>query len=206
MKWEEDLTQDIRTNTAFDDSDGNDGRIQTPEGWATPPMEVMDDNRAALKDRFLRVRDNCQAILEIGVSRETNGEQTTTGILLANKHPDTIYVGIDIDDKSYLNDPSKNIYTIKASSMDLESNLAKIAEFGVKEFGFIFIDGWHSINAVITEWEYTTLLSQHGIVGLHDTSQHPGPYYFVKALNKDRWHVEENVCPTNHGIGFAWRK
>jgi predicted O-methyltransferase YrrM len=206
MKWQEDLTHDIKTNTGFDDSDGNDGRIQTPEGWAWPPMEVMDDNRAALKERFLRVRDNCQAILEIGVSRETNGEQTTTGILLTNKHPDTIYIGIDIDDKSYLDDASKNIYTIRASSMDLESNLAKIAQFGVKEFGFIFIDGWHSINAVLTEWEYTQLLAPHGIVGFHDTSQHPGPYYFVKALNTDKWNVEENVCPTNHGIGFAWRK
>jgi predicted O-methyltransferase YrrM len=206
MRWIEDLTHDIRTLSGFDDSDENDGRIQKPHGWVYPPMEVMDDNREALKERFLRVKDNCQAILEIGVSRETNGEQTTTGILLNNKHPNTIYIGIDVNDKSYLNDPSKNIYTIQASSMSVESNLAKIKEFGVTQFGFIFIDGWHSINAVLTEWEYTQLLAPNGIVGWHDTTQHPGPHYFVKALNKDKWHVEENVCPTNHGIGFAWRK
>ena len=90
--------------------------------------------------------------------------------------------------------------------MDVADNLAKIKEFGVTNFGFIFIDGWHSINAVLTEWDYTQLLAQDGIVGWHDTTQHPGPHYFVKALNRDKWHVEENVCPTNHGIGFAWRK
>jgi len=206
MRWVQDLTHDIRTHSGFDDSDGNDGRIQTPAGWAWPPMEVMDDNREALKERFLRIRDTCPAILEIGVSREWNGDQTTTGIFLGHKNPETYYVGIDIDDKSRLNDVSKNIYTIKASSMDVADNLAKIKEFGVTNFGFIFIDGWHSINAVLTEWDYTQLLTQDGIVGWHDTTQHPGPHYFVKALNRDKWHVEENVCPTNHGIGFAWRK
>lgn len=206
MKWQQDLTNDIRTNSPFDDSDENDGRITPPAGWTWPPQEVMQDNRDALEERFLKIKDSCQAILEIGVSRESNGNQTTTGILLNNKNPDTIYVGIDIDDKSYLNNPDKNIFTIQASSMDVASNMEKIKSFGVKEFGFIFIDGWHSINAVMTEWEYTTLLAPNGIVGFHDTTQHPGPYYFIRALNKDVWNVEENVCPTNHGIGFAWKK
>ena len=29
---------------------------------------------------------------------------------------------------------------------------------------------------------------------------------FVKALNKDIWDVQENVCPYDHGVGFARRK
>jgi len=205
MLWEQDLTHDIRTHSGFDDSDSNDGRIQPPEGWLWPPAEVMDDNAEALKEFFLKVRDRCPAILEIGVNRINNGA-TTTSVILDNKHPDTIYVGIDLDDKSFLNDTSKNIHTIRANSFSVEDNIAKIKELGVTEFGFIFIDGWHSINAVITEWEYTALLAPHGIVGFHDTTQHPGPHYFLKALNKDMWNVEENLCPTNHGIGFAWRK
>jgi len=205
MRWVQDLTHDIRTHSGFDDSDFEHGRIQTPAGWTYPSIEVSSDNCAALKERLLRVRDKCQAILEIGVNRESNKE-TTTSVILDNKHPDTIYIGIDVLDKSYLNDPSKNIYTIQASSMEVESNLAKIKEFGVTNFGFIFIDGWHSINAVLTEWDYTQLLTQDGIVGWHDTTQHPGPHYFVKALNRDKWHVEENVCPNDWGIGFAWRK
>lgn len=206
MRWEQDLIKDIRTNSEFDNSDSNDGRIKPPEGWTWPSMEVSDCNRESLKERFLRVKDNCPAILEIRVNREINGEYTTTGILLNNKNTETVYVGIDIDDKSYLNNQDRNIFTIKNTSMDVENNILKIKEFGVKEFGFIFIDGWHSINAVITEWEYTQLLAPHGIVGFHDTTQHPGPHYFVRNLNKDIWHVEENTCPFDHGIGFAWRK
>jgi cephalosporin hydroxylase len=208
MKWNQDLTTDIRTHSEFDDTDNNDGRISVP-GWThpsnSPHIEVTDANILALQERFLRVRDNCKAILEIGVSREGNAK-TTTSIFLNNKHPDTIYIGIDMDDKSHLNDPAKNIHTIQASSFDVESNLEKIRALGVTEFGFIFIDGWHSINAVLTEWEYTNLLSANGIVGFHDTTQHPGPHYFIKALNKSIWEVEENLCPDDYGIGFTWKK
>jgi hypothetical protein len=206
MKWEQDLFNDIRTFTGFDDSDGGAGRIFVPNGWQMPSTEVTDCNRSALLERFLRVRDNCPAILEIGVAREANKDLTTTGIFLKHKRPETKYVGIDIDDKSHLNDPANNVYTIQNNSMDLETNFAKFKEFGIEEFGFIFIDGWHSINAVMIEWEYTTMLTRTGIVGFHDTTQHPGPHYFVKALKKSIWNVEENVCPDDYGIGFAWQK
>jgi predicted O-methyltransferase YrrM len=79
-------------------------------------------------------------------------------------------------------------------------------DLGITEFGFIFIDGWHSINQVLTDWEYTALLSPNGIVGLHDVSSHPGPNSVIKAINKDIWEVEENTCPYDHGVGFAWKK
>jgi len=59
---------------------------------------------------------------------------------------------------------------------------------------------------VLIDWEYTELLSQDGIVGFHDTSAHPGPYWFMKNLNTEKWNVEENVCPADHGVGFASKK
>jgi len=206
MKWEQDLFNDIRTFTEFDNSDGGQDRVIIPPGWQMPQTEVTEANRAALLERFLRVRDNCPAILEIGVARETNADQTTTGIFLKNKRPETKYVGIDLDDKSHLNDPANNVFTIQNNSMDLETNFAIFKDIGIEEFGFIFIDGWHSINAVMIEWEYTRMLTRNGIVGFHDTTQHPGPHYFVKALKKSIWNVEENVCPNDYGIGFAWMK
>lgn len=207
MKWQEDLFRDIRTGTAYDDQDSGT-EIPHPSGahWDWNWDEVTDQNRAYLRERFLRVKNNCPAILEIGVNRETNGEKTSTGILLTNKNPDTIYIGIDIDDKSSLDDPVNNVFTICSSSMDVENNLEKIRKLGIKEFGFIFIDGWHSINAVLTEWEYTRMLSPNGIVGFHDTSCHPGPYHFLNNMNTDIWQVEPNLCPQDHGIGFAQRK
>ena len=78
-------------------------------------------------------------------------------------------------------------------------------ELGITQFDFIFIDGWHSINAVMTEWEYTRLLSPTGIVGFHDTNYHPGPKEFVDAINQEKWNVAK-VCPDDYGISFAWRK
>ena len=204
MKWEQDLIKDIRTGTVYDDQDTTDQRIPhpNPQGWPWP--EVTAANRDAVKEQFLKVRDNCKAILEIGVCR--NKEDSITHIFLDNKLDDTIYVGIDLDDKTFLNDSDKNIWTIQGSSSSVPEAMEIFKDLGITEFGFIFIDGWHSINQVLTDWEYTQILSPDGIVGLHDTSTHPGPHLFMKALNKDIWDVQENVCPYDHGVGFAIRK
>ena len=108
MKWEQDLVKDIRTGTAFDDRD----EPYTPQR----PMleEVTESNRTALTERFLRIRDKCTAILEIGVCR--NKEQSHTYCFLNNKKQDTIYVGIDLEDKTFLNDKEQNIYTLRNNS------------------------------------------------------------------------------------------
>jgi hypothetical protein len=204
MRWEKDLVRDIRTGTDFDDEDGNDGRIPRPHPWIHGTPEVTDANRDAIKERFLKVRDNCKAILEIGICR--NQKDSITHVFLDNKLPETVYVGIDLDDKSFLNDPDKNIWTIQGSSSSIPEAMEIFKDLDITEFGFIFIDGWHSINQVLTDWEYTELLAPNGIVGLHDTSVHPGPYYFVNALDKNIWNVEPNVCEFDHGVGFAWRK
>jgi hypothetical protein len=196
-KWAEDLLLDIRTDTEFDDRDG--GYRHLRQGWA----EVTEANRFALTQRFLRVKNAAQSILEIGVCR--NGAESFTHCFLNNKKKETIYVGIDLEDKSFLNNLQNNIYTIKSDSSNYEENMKSMKLIGVTQFDFIFIDGWHSINQCLRDWEYTTLLSEHGIVGFHDVSYHPGPYQFIRALNKDIWVVEENVCPDDYGIGFAWK-
>jgi hypothetical protein len=209
MKWEKDLVRDIRTHDEkIDNSDSEIRDIPHPlteiYGPNSCPPEVSNNNRWYLTNRFMRVRDQCQAILEIGVCR--NGGDSFAHRFLQNKLDETIYIGIDIDDKSFLNNPEKNIYTIKGDSSNVKENIDRMKSWGVKEFGFIFIDGWHSINQVLTDWEYTELLAPHGIVGFHDTTFHPGPKAFVEALNKDIWEVEENLCKDDNGIGFAWRK
>jgi len=75
MKWSEDLVKDIRTGTPFDDSDGG---VPHPRGYGHTfdangnvvyPKEVTDCNRLALMQNFMTVRDNCNAILEIGIGR-----------------------------------------------------------------------------------------------------------------------------------------
>lgn len=201
MKWEQDLIKDIRTNTIFDDQDGG---LAHPYNYRGQRGEFTAENTKMLYDIFMQVRDNCQAILEIGVCR--NGAESSTHTFLKHKKKETIFVGIDLEDKSFLNDPENNVYTIIADSSDYQKNMELIRSLGVTEFGFIFIDGWHSINQVYRDWEYTNILQSDGVVGFHDTSCHPGPTAFIRALNKNIWEVEENLCPEDYGIGFAWQK
>jgi hypothetical protein len=195
MKWQQDLIKDIRTHSAYDDVDD--------PPWGLAPFELSDCNLNAVKERFLSVRDNCRAILEIGVNN--NGDRSITQLLLSLKSDSTIYIGIDIRDKSYLNNPEKNIYTIQCDSAQVEHNIQRIKELDVEQFDFMFLDGWHSINHMLADWEYTRLLSDGGIVGIHDTRIHPGPYRFVNALDKNFWEVEENVCRVGQdwGVGFV---
>lgn len=210
MKWESDLIKDIRTLTDFDDQDGGVphplgyGPTVTEDGFWIYAEEVSECNRFSLLQNFMRVRDNCKAILEIGVGR--NAKDSFAYVFFNSKKADTIYVGVDVDDRTFLNDPSKNIYTLRGDSSDYQKNVERFKELGVEKFDFIFIDGWHSINQVLRDWEYTNLLSDNGIVGFHDTSCHPGPASFIRSLDTDKWNVVENSCLNDWGIGFVWKK
>ena len=201
MRWENDLITDIRTGDPV--ADDNDHALDVLRKYFIP-IEVTEANRAAVTEYFLKVRDNCQAVLEIGICR--NDKDSITHCFLNNKKDETIYVGIDLDDKSFLDNPEKNIYTIKNTSSDVDANIEKIKSFGVKQFDFIFIDGWHSINQVLIDWEYTKLLGNDGIVGFHDVNEHPGPHLFIRALDTEKWNVVDDACPDDWGVGFAWKK
>jgi predicted O-methyltransferase YrrM len=204
MKWEQDLVGDIRTYTEFDNDDGNDSRRivrDHPSGY--PHDEFSTCNKAALMEHFLKIKDEARAILEIGVCR--NGSESSTYCFLNNKLDETAYVGIDLDNKSFLNNEEKRIYTIQGNSSNVDQNIEIMKSHDITELDFILIDGWHSINQVLIDWEYTKILSPGGIVAFHDISEHPGPHLFIRNLNKDVWNVDL-CCLSDWGIGFAWRK
>jgi hypothetical protein len=211
MKWKQDLVKDIRTFSAYDDADWPPNSEKcTLEAYnavnritTSPSYKEVTTCNYLTAEQQIRSLKQCRAILEIGISR--NGEGSITQAFLKNKPDSAIYVGIDIDDKSYLNNVEKNIYTIQNSSSDYEGNLKKIREFGVDQFDLIFIDGWHSVNQVLLDWEYTNLLSDDGIVGLHDINWHFGPKDFIAAVNTNLWNVER-FCPDDWGVGFLSKK
>jgi len=193
MKWQQDLTTDIRFNDDRDDSD----LPLMPVDWNTVSTDYGVD---LIKEVFLAARDSCRSILEIGVN-----QYGFTQTFMENKLPSTTYVGIDILDNSHLDSKENNIYTIKNSSNNYDENIKLINELGVTEFDFIFIDGWHSINQVLADWEYTNLLSKTGIVGFHDTNYHPGPSLFVRALDTSKWFIENNCPQSDWGVAFGTR-
>lgn len=198
MKWEEDLIRDIRTGTELDDQDVPFGHLLDLVGHA--PFEFMPANHEAL-DYAIKLCKNPKVFVEIGVHR--NNQNSSTHTILKNKPDDGIYLGIDVEDKSFLDNPALGIHTIKTTSSNYDLVIEKLKSLGVSHIDFLFIDGWHSINQVLDDWEYTRILSPNGVVAFHDVTAHPGPYYFIRNLNKEKWDVCENACPADNGLGFC---
>lgn len=194
------LIKDIRFFNASDDSDAP---------FYYPPSiekEFSSLNKISLTENFLSIKDKCKAILEIGVHR--NGTDSSTNVFLDNKNDDTFYFGVDLEDKSYLANEVKNVFTIMNDSSNLEEIMDFVRSKNVDSFDFIFIDGLHSINQVLKDWRFTDFLSSHGIVGLHDTNSHPGPFLFAKNVNLEKWFIDKRCTniTTDWGISFLRKK
>ena len=165
MKWEEDLIRDIRTNTPNDDIDG---------GWCEElranlingDVEFTIANHFALHEAINKCKRK-KYFLEIGVHR--NNQSSSTYTLLRNMDNDGIYLGVDIEDKTFLNNPSKGIHTIQTNSSNYEEVINKLNSLGVQELDFIFIDGCHESREVLEDailsWE---LLKVGGIMNFDD--------------------------------------
>lgn len=153
--------------------------------WDRFPLhEFSALNHYILLKELKKLNNNCKCIVEIGVHR--NEDLSSTCTLMDNKPNDCIYLGIDINDKSYLNDSYKNIHTIQTDSKNYEEVLKKLEELGASQIDLLFIDGWHSIEYVCDyDWRYAELLSPHGVVLAHDVSMHPGPYCHFDAVDEN---------------------
>ena len=197
MKWEQDLVTDIRFHNKKDDID--DPRIWGYSYEFPIPEEFSQKNRDVLK--FLIDWFKPKTFVEIGVSR--NKDKSSTKVILDNLK-DGIYLGIDIEDKSHLN--SDRIHTIKCNSLNHKLVYDKMDEVGISSIDLLLIDGWHSINQVLSDWEYSSRLSKSGVVCFHDTTAHPGPKKFLNHLNADKWNVKVNMCEEDYGFGFCYRK
>jgi hypothetical protein len=216
------LSYDIRSHSQEDDLD-------FPADWGQfedwPPRKITscvrenhgielmrefsDCNQYSLLSEFMKVRESAKVIVEIGVARLSTNfyEHTSTTILLNNKLDSTIYLGIDVDDKSFLNDPAKNIFTLQSQSENYEIVQLKLNELGITKIDFLFIDGWHSVNQVLDELFYVDLVVRNGIIGYHDTNFHPGPRKIIEAMRPEFFEVRKHcTLPTDFGVAFATKK
>ena len=206
------LLNEIRTFTEIDDSDWDFTHFMQkrpgikPFPKHTTKVEFSEWNASQLTKYFSKVSPHAKAILEIGVCR--NDYKSSTWCFLNNKNKDTFYFGIDIEDKSFLDNEDDNIYTLRTSSSNIEEIMEFINSKGVFQFDFIFIDGWHSINQVLDDWKFSEYLAKNGIVGFHDTNHHPGPMLFVDNLDTEKFIVDKK-CTTyivDYGISFVSKK
>jgi hypothetical protein len=143
-------------------------------------------------------------ILEIGISRNEMGSFTQA---IFQSKPDHIkYLGVDLDDKTYLDNDEKNIFTIKENSFNRSNVKSYAKKIGLEKISILFIDGWHSLNAVINDWQYVDMLSDNGIVIFHDSNYHPGPTVFVEAIDNSIFRVEKHFeGQDDYGVAIAYR-
>ena len=209
------LKTDIRLHTEEDDTD-------LPVLWIDAFFEPMvrekginlyrefsAGNQYALLHEFMQVRDEAKVIVEIGVARLSTNlyEHTSTSVLLHHKKRDTLYLGIDAEDRSFIDDPDMNIHTVQCYSQDYSKVVSKMQELGIEKIDFLFVDGWHSINQVIAELFYVDLLRPGGIVGYHDINYHRGPHRMIHNLKPNLFDVRMHCLEsTDWGVGFATLK
>lgn len=150
-----------------------------------PPVEFSQRDALILLKELKRLGKNCRTILEIGVSRFNS--TSSTKVIIDNKLQKTIYLGIDILDKSSVSNPSNNVYTIKKDSKNIGTVMNYLIEKGHSTIDLLIIDGDHSVEMAINDWKYTQYLSEHGVVIIHDTSVHPGPVVLYDAIDKNQF-------------------
>ena len=171
--------------------------------WPYTNIEVSEGNKDIVYKCLMRLGTKCRSIMEIGVHR--NNTDSISTILMKKKPDPAIYVGIDIEDKSYLSNPTENIFTIKANSHDQIFIRQSLQNLGINKLDLLMIDGWHSVNACINDWMYSDILNDNGVVIMHDSNAHPGPIALYDAIDENLFD-KERYCLDDNGIAVAWKK
>ena len=174
-------------------------------GWPQTDIEISDCNLAVVKDVVKLLGNTCQNIMEIGVHR--NLDRSITNILMNNKPRSCKYLGVDIDDKSHLDNPAENIFTLRANSHNKVQVRQKLRQLGMQNLDILMIDGWHSVHTCVNDWGYVDMLSDGGAVIVHDTNAHPGPIALFSAVD-DNLFTKERFCSELNDMGIAvfWHK
>lgn len=169
--------------------------------------EFSKDNQEILEKHLLDLINKKPKIiiLEIGIS--TDIENSSTSVFLKNKRESDIYIGVDVKDMSFMNDTDKNIHTIMNNAENIDNVIEYLLGINVNNIDVLMIDGYHSINQIYKEWEYTKYLNNNGIVILHDTNAHPGPYFLTKSINTNLYDVYKYCNDVvDYGIVIAVKK
>jgi hypothetical protein len=168
----------------------NDRDAPLDDYWISP-LEVSDANLDIVRQAVTELGTNLAAALEIGVNR--NGDRSMSRVIMDERPPGSFYFGVDIEDKSYLNNEAANTWTMQISSAERDAIAGRLRQLGIGLLDLIMIDGWHSVNMCVNDWQFTERLSDHGIVILHDTNTHPGCVALFEAVDENLW-IKQRFC------------
>lgn len=185
----------------------DDRDIPLWDGGVTPiAREFSDCNMQTIDKVVAELGDKLKAVMEIGVDRVSQNDSISKHVF-NNRPLGSFYLGIDIEDKSYLNNEATNTWTLQCNSHEQD----KIREFlkskNIQELDLLVIDGWHSVNTTINDWKYADLLSPHGIVVVHDTNYHPGDIALLEAVDESLFDIDRAcIDPSDSGLTVLRRK
>ena len=149
------------------------------------------------------MHDDLKCILEIGVNKYSM-ETSSTGVILDNKPKDCVYLGVDILDKSHLDDAENDVFTLQTNSSDHKRVIDRLKELGHRRIDLLMIDGWHSINAVVNDWQYTQWRSDNAVIIAHDTNAHTGPMLLFDAIDESLFDKKKHCVGKKNGVFTDW--
>jgi hypothetical protein len=162
-------------------------------------------NCSILEDCVKCLGSSCNAILEIGVSRD-HPTLSSTYTLLKNKPASAIYAGVDLRDlKNDFHKPEQNQYFMQSDSRNQKQIRQFLKEAGINQLDLFFIDGHHSMEIFLNDWLYTDLVRSGGYVVFHDVSHHPGPYMFYDAIDENQY-TKSKHCLNDYGMAICRKK
>lgn len=166
-------------------------------------------NDVALREAWTKCDSSPKLIVEIGVHRpEQNDDgRSSTNTLLNLKDDDCIYIGIDLADRTFLNNISKNIFTVKGDSSNRNEVYKLMEWYGKETIDFMFVDGWHSVNQCLRDWQYWERMSPTGVMAFHDTNYHPGPVALLDAVDESIFDIKLfNRDEDDAGVAYVKRR
>jgi hypothetical protein len=176
-----------------------------PFSWPPVPLEISDCNLAVVALAISELGHSCKSILEIGVGR--NQDRSFFHIITQQKPSSAVYLGVDLQEHTHIQDPSLNRWFLKTNSFNQAEIRNKLQELGANSLSLLIIDGWHSINTAVNDWKYADMVHPGGIVLIHDTNAHPGPVALFDAIDDQIWE-KHKLCTSvsDYGIGYLKRK
>lgn len=154
-----------------------------------------------------QITDEVGCVLELGMNKRgpKHFNSCSTVVILRNKKPSCLYLGVDLHNKRYVNNVNNNAHTIQCNTFDRAVVRDKLTELGAEKIDVLMIDADHSINSAINDWRYTEWLSDSGVVVLHDTNAHIGPTLLYDAIDS-RLFDKQKFCKERNkkGIFTDW--
>jgi len=146
-------------------------------------------------------------IVEIGVWRDPNSPNpVSSSLFIYEKNDICSYLGIDIEDRSYILNLKPNIHFLQTDSSNFDIIKNYIDTNIKKEIDFLFIDGLHTVEQVKKELALINLVKKGGVIGFHDISAHAGPNMWMEAFDPMMFDIYKFRDTVDWGIGFLIKK